>query len=86
MLQRRNGLVPAIPPESTEHVQTDNWGSPGTWEFLSSPQCIPGWRYRVTNSWPQRRTRPLGSENNERTLRYRQAKATKRGGTGGRTS
>ncbi len=26
-----------------EHVQTDNWGSPGTWEILSSPRQNPGW-------------------------------------------
>ena len=37
-----------------EHVQTDNWGSPGTWEILSSPRQIPGWSYRVTNSRPRR--------------------------------
>src|SRR5262249_23943979 len=46
----------------------------------------PGWSYRVTNSRPRRHTRPLGSEKNEWTLRYRQAKATKRGGTDGRKS
>ena len=32
------GLVQAVLPASTEHVQTDNWGSPGTCEILSSPQ------------------------------------------------
>ena len=39
-LPHLNGLVQAVPPESTEHVQTDNWGSPGTWEVLSFPQRI----------------------------------------------
>jgi hypothetical protein len=32
------GLVQAVLPASTEHVQTDNWDSPGTWEVLSFPQ------------------------------------------------
>jgi len=36
-----------------EHEQTDNWGSPGTWEILSSPRKIPGRSYRVTNSRPR---------------------------------
>ena len=48
-----------------EHAQTDNWGSPGTWEILSFPRQHPGRRYRVTNSRPRRRTRPSRSENNE---------------------
>jgi hypothetical protein len=51
--------------------------------FLSN---IPGWRYRVTNSGLWRRTRPPQSENSERSLRYRQAKVTKRGGTNVRKS
>ena len=37
-LLHRNGLVSAVLPESTEHVQTDNRGSPGTWEILSFPR------------------------------------------------
>ncbi len=32
---------------------------------LFAPRRIPGWRFRVTNSRPWRRTRPPGSENNE---------------------
>jgi hypothetical protein len=32
-LLHRNGLVRAVLPASTEHVQTDNWGSPGTHVF-----------------------------------------------------
>ena len=48
-----------------EHVQTDNGGSPGTWEILLLPRRIPGWRYRVTNSRPWWRTRPSRSENDE---------------------
>jgi hypothetical protein len=38
MLRHFIGLVPAVLPESPEHVQTDNWDSPGTWEVLSFPQ------------------------------------------------
>jgi hypothetical protein len=64
-LRYRNGLVPAVLPASTEHVQTDNWGSPGTWEILSFPQRDPGRSYRVINSRPRRCTRPSGSETNE---------------------
>ena len=60
-----NGSSVAVLPASTEHGQTDNRGSPGTWEILSFPQRNPGWRYRVTNSRPRRRTRPPGSEKNE---------------------
>jgi hypothetical protein len=41
---------------------------------------------RVNNSGPRRCTRPPGSEENEWTRGYRQAKATKCGGTGGRRS
>jgi len=44
MLRHFIGLVPAVLPESTEHVQTDNWDSPGTWEVLSFPQWDSGWR------------------------------------------
>ncbi len=33
-----------------EHVQTDNRGSPGTWEILSFPRQIPGWSHQVTDS------------------------------------
>ena len=48
-----------------EHGQTDDWGSPGTWEILLSPRQNPGWRYRVINSRPWRRTRPSRSKHNE---------------------
>ena len=48
-----------------DHVQTDNGGSPGTWEILSFPRQHPGRRYRVTNSRPRRRTCPPRSEHNE---------------------
>jgi hypothetical protein len=41
-LRHRNGLVTAVSPASTEHVRTDNRGSPGTCEILSSPQRVPG--------------------------------------------
>ena len=57
-----------------EHVQTDNWDSPGTWEILSSPRQHPGWSYRVTNSRPRRCTRPSRSEIMRVQPRYRQAK------------
>src|SRR5262249_1606574 len=40
--RHRNGLVTAVLPASTEHGRTDNGGSPGTCEILSSPQRAPG--------------------------------------------
>src|SRR6516165_335032 len=40
--RHRNGLVPAVPPASTEHGRTDNRGSPGTCEILPSPPRAPG--------------------------------------------
>ena len=60
-----SGLVQAVLPASTEHVQTDNRGSPGTWEILSFPRQHPGRSYRVNNSRPRRRTRPPRSEPSE---------------------
>src|SRR5882724_8279792 len=57
-------------------------GSPGTWEAPSSSRQIPGGRYRVTNSRPAAGV--SGGHGSETRMRpgYRQAKATKRGGTG----
>src|SRR6516162_2634557 len=80
------GLVTAVLPASTEQGKRtievpQELGR--SCRFLSD---TPGRSYRVTNSRPRRRTRPPGSEPNEWTLRYRQAKATKCGGTGGRES
>src|SRR5215831_3369788 len=81
--RHRTGLVPAVLPASTEHGKRAIGVSrePGRSCRLLSDN--PGRRYRVTNSRPRRRTRPPGSEQNEWTLGYRQAKATKRGGMGG---
>src|SRR5262245_61492311 len=81
-----SGLVTAVLPASIEHGKRAI-GVPQ--ELGSSCRLLresPGRRYRVTNSRPRRRTRPPGSETNECTPRYRQAKATKCGGTGGRES
>jgi hypothetical protein len=64
-LLHRNGLVQAVLPASREHVQMDDWGSPGTWEILSFPRQTPGVEHRVTNSRLRRRTRPPRSEKNE---------------------
>src|SRR6516164_10557168 len=80
------GLVPAVLPASAEHGKR-TVGVPR--EPGRSCRLLggnPGRSYRVTNSRPRRRTRPPGSEQNEWTLRYRQAKATKCGGMGGRKS
>ena len=85
-LRHCTGLVTAVLPASTEHGKR-TIGVPQelgrSYRLLSAN---PGRSYRVTNSRPRRRTRPPGSEQNECTLRYRQAKATKRGGMGGRES
>ena len=86
MLLHRSGLVSAVLPASTEHGKR-TIGVPQ--ELGISCRLLsdtPGRSYRVTNSRPRRCTRPPGSEQNEWTLRYRQAKATKCGGMGGRKS
>src|SRR5262249_52722496 len=80
------GLVPVVLPASTEHGKR----TIGVPQELGRPCRLlgeyPGRSYRVTNSRPRRRTRPPRSEKNEWTPRYRQAKATKCGGMGGRES
>src|SRR5262249_20933880 len=84
--RHRTGLVSAVLPASTEQGKR----TIGVPQELGRPcrllRAIPGRGYRVTNSRPRRRTRPPGKEKNEWTRRYRQAKATKSGGTGGRES
>ena len=52
LLHIRSGA--SSPAGVEDHVQTDHWGSPRTWEILSSPRPIPGGSYRVTNSRPRR--------------------------------
>src|SRR5512135_2749506 len=61
-------------------------GSPGTWEAPPPPRHLPAGGYRVTNSRPA--AGAPGGHGNETRVRpwYRQAKVTKRGGTGGRES
>src|SRR5262249_21053378 len=64
--------------------RTDNRGSPGTWEILSSPPRAPG---RETGSTTPGLGGALVRRGAKRTSgreRYRQTKATKCGGTGGR--
>src|SRR5262249_32307108 len=81
-----SGLVTAVLPASTEQGKR----TLGVLQELGRSCRLlrenPGRSYRVTNSRLRRRTRPPGSEPNEWTLRYRQTKATKCGGTGGRMS
>ena len=64
-----------------------NWGSPGTWEFLSSPRKTT--RMGIPGDQPQARRSALGgggSETRPAKPWYRQTKATKCGGRGGRKS
>ena len=66
MLLHRNGLVRAVLPESDWNMCKRTIGVPQELGRSSSfPRQIPGWRYRVTNSRPRRRTRPSRSEHNE---------------------
>ena len=86
MLLLRNWFGASSPAGVEEHGQTDNRGSPGTWEILSSPRQIPGRRHRANNSRPfglhwVRRER--NAQCNRGTAKRR---ITKRGGTGGRKS
>jgi hypothetical protein len=64
-------------------VQTDNRGSPGTWEILSPPRH----HSRLELPGDQLQASAAHSSVEERTQRvqprYRQAKETKCGGTGG---
>src|SRR6185369_16037655 len=86
MLRYRTGLVSAVLPASIEHGKRTIGVPQELGRSCRLLSANPGWSYRVTNSRLRRRTRPPGSEQNEWTLRYRQAKATKCGGTGGRKS
>src|SRR5262245_56265917 len=80
------GLATAVLPASTEHGKRTIEVPQELGRSCRLRSANPGWSYRVTNSRPRQRTRPPGSEQNECTLRYRQTKATKCGGMGGRRS
>jgi hypothetical protein len=82
--RRRNGLAIAIPPGSESRTRSQ--GFPRNLGGPVASTVSPGRRYRVTNSRPV--AVALGSHGNEIRVQpwYRQAKATKRGGTGGRES
>ena len=79
-LLHRNGLVRAVLPASTEHVQTDNRDSPGTWEI----QLVSSVNSRVEIPGDQLQASTAHSSVEERTQRvqprYRQTKETKCGG------
>src|SRR3954463_10346220 len=82
--RRRNGLASAIPPGSES--RTRSRGFPRNLGGPVASTANPGRRYRVTNSRPAVDAPDgRGSEIRARPW-YRQAKATKRGGTGGRES
>jgi len=76
-----SGLVQAVLPASDENMCKRTIVVPQELgRTLFAPRRIPGWRHRVTNSRPWRRTLRQGA--NERVQpRYRQAKETKCGGT-----
>lgn len=83
---RRNGLMRLARPGS-ESTAKAHWGSPGTWEILSSPREYPGGRYRVTNSRPASGALVLrGSETHERTVATSSRRKRSGRGTGGRKS
>ena len=78
--RRRNGLASAIPPGSES--RTRSRGFPRNLGGPVASTALPGWSYRVTNSRPAVGAPDVrGSEIRARPW-YRQAKATKRGGTG----
>jgi hypothetical protein len=60
-----NGLVPAVLPASVWNMANGQSGFPKNLGDPVVSSVDPGWSYRVTNSRPQRRTRPLRSEKNE---------------------
>ena len=78
------GLATAIPPGSES--RTRSHGFPRNLGGPVASTANPGRSYRVTNSRPAADA-PDGHGNETRVQPwYRQAKATKRGGTGGRES
>ncbi len=84
-LLHRNGLVQAVLPASTEHVQTGNGGSPRTWEnpvrsSANSRSETPGYQLQALAAHSSARERKQRVH-----PKYRQAVVTKRGGTGGRS-
>ena len=79
------GLEPTVSPESLEHVQTEHWGRPGTWEILSSPRQLPR---RSSGQLKLQAGKPriqLAGANRVQVW-YREAKATKRREMDGRKS
>ena len=82
--RRRNGLASAIPPGSESRTRAH--GFPRNLGGPVASTALPGRSYRVTNSRPV--ADALGGYGNETRVRpwYRQAKATKCGGTGDRES
>ena len=78
--RRRNGLAHAIPPGSENRARSR--GFPRNLGGPVASMANPGRRDRVTNSRPA--AGAPGGPGNETRVRpwYRQAKATKRGGTG----
>ena len=65
MLLHCIGLVQAVLPASRNMRKRTMVVPQELGRSSSFPRQIPGWRYRVTNSRPRRRTRPPGSEKNE---------------------
>ena len=61
----RNGLVQAVLPESDWNMANGQLRFPRNLGDPVVSSANPGWRYRVTNSRPWRRTRPPRSEHNE---------------------
>jgi hypothetical protein len=82
--QRCKGLACAIPPGSESRTRSQ--GFPRNLGGPVASTVNPGRSYRVTNSRPV--TGAPGSHGNETRVQpwYRQPKATKCGGTGGRES
>src|SRR3954452_3633917 len=79
--RRRNGLAPAVPPGSES--RTRSRGFPRNLGGPVASTRNPGRSDRVTNSRPAA-VAPVGRGSEMRVQSwYRQAKATKRGGTGG---
>ena len=59
------GLVHAVLPASDWNIANEQLRFPRNLGDPDASSANPGRRYRVTNSWPWRRTRPPKSEHNE---------------------
>ena len=82
------GLVHAVLPASDWNIANEQLRFPRNLGDPDASSANPGRRYRVTNSWPWRRTRPPKSEHNEcnRGIAKRRKRSAARWAAGSRST